>query len=105
MEIADEAVLSVIDYAVFRPEVIEAVIERTLAEMSADTSSARAGVVEQQLREVKVTLSNLIQLAAAGGGNLVTLATAMGEHEARQRAGSRADHPAGSAAQLRSGEG
>jgi hypothetical protein len=85
VEIADEAVLIAIDYAVFRPDVIKAVIERTLAVLDSDQVMARAAVIERELREIKVALSNLIQLAAAGGGNLATLAGAMGEHEARQR--------------------
>lgn len=85
MDVADEAVLSSIEWAVFRPEVIEAVIERTLTEMHADQTGTRIEAVEQELRDIKTALSNLIQLAAAGGGNLATLAAAMGEHESRQR--------------------
>jgi hypothetical protein len=84
MEIAGESLLVAVDCAVFRAEVFNDVIARTLAEMDIDSSATRASVIERQLREVKIKLSNLIHpLAAAGGGNLTTPAAAMGEHEAR----------------------
>ena len=83
MAATDDAVLSVVEDAILRPEVVEAVIERAVEQLTATTVESRRPSLEADLAALDGELARLTG-AIATGGELPALLEAVQDREQRR---------------------
>ena len=85
MAATDDAVLSVVEDAILRPEVVEAAIEKAVEQLTVTTAASRRPALEADLATVERELTRLTG-AIATGGELPALLDAVQDRERRREA-------------------